>query len=236
MTQVNKYTIIFHFIFLFLTYCLLGYDKKEAYANSTTQKKVSSAQKTYKGEDAIKRIKEILESNPDNYEAHYNLGILYEANFMLDEALNAYKKAFLVNPSSEVPLIGQGRILNKKSNYYEAVSIFEKALGINQKRMEIYYYLGITYSKIGKSDDAIKVWQGAIEKSRDKSSINYLNGLIHKEKENNEIAEAFLKKALMIKPEFAAAHKVLEALYSSMGMYGDAYRHAEIHRKINPLL
>ena len=236
MTQVNRYTIIFHLIFLFLTYCLLECDKKETYANSTTQKKVSSAQKTYKGEDAIKRIKEILESNPDNYEAHYNLGLLYEANFMLDKALNEYKKASLVNPSSEVPLIGQGRTLNKKSNYYEAVSIFEKALGINQKRMEIYYYLGIAYAKTGMQDNTIILLRGAIEKSRDKSSINYLKGLIHKEKEEFEIAEAFLKKALMIEPEFAAAHMVLEALYSSMGMYGDAYRHAEIHRKINPFL
>ena len=234
MTQVNRYTIIFHLIFLFLTYCLLEYDKKETYANAIIQKNVSSAKETYKGEDEIKRIKEILESNPDNYEAHYNLGILYEADFKIDEALNEYKKASLVNPTSEVPLIGQGRILNKKSDYYSAVPIFEKALGINQKRMEIYYYLGIAYAKIGNQDNAIALFQRTIEESRDQSSVNYLKGLIHKEKDELEIAEVFLKKALMIEPEFVAAHIVLEALYSSMGMYGDAYRHAEIHRKINP--
>ncbi len=228
---MNRYTIIFHLIFIFLTHYLLGYNKNETYANSTIQKNVSSAQKVYKEEGTIKRFKEILESNPDNYEAHYNLGLLYEANFMLDEALNEYKKASIVNSSSEVPLIGQGRTLNKKSNYYEAVAIFEKALGINQKRMEIYYYLGIAYAKTGMKDNTIILLRGAIEKSRDGSNINYLNGLIYKENEEFEIAEAFLKKALITNPEFVAAHMALEALYSSMGMFGDAYRHAEIHRR-----
>ncbi len=236
MTRVNRYIIIFHFIFLFLTYCLLGCNTKETYADSTIQKEASSVQETFMGEDAIKRIKEIQESNPDKYEAHYNLGILYEANFMLDDALNAYKKASLVNPSSEVPLIGQGRILNQQSNYYEAVPIFEQALGINQKRMEIYYYLCVAYAKTGNQDHSIILLQRAIGKSSDKSRVNYLKGLIHKDKEEFEIAADYLRKALTAEPEFDAAHMALEALYCSMGMYGDAYRHSDVYRKVSPLL
>ncbi|MCP5007406.1 MAG: hypothetical protein GY941_26240 [Planctomycetes bacterium] len=99
--QMNRFTIFFPLIFVFLTYYSLGYENKESYANSTTQKKVSSAQKTNKGGDAVKRFEEILESDPDNHQAHYNLGILYEANFMLGASLNAeasFKEALEVNP------------------------------------------------------------------------------------------------------------------------------------------
>ncbi|MHC4270216.1 MAG: tetratricopeptide repeat protein [Planctomycetota bacterium] len=228
---MNRYTIIFSLIFLILTYCLLGCDKIGAGTNSTSQNNVSSINKTIKRDDEIKRIKGILVSNPNNCEAHYNLGVLYEEKFMLDEAFNAYKKAALLNPSSEDPPIGQGRILNKKGNYYEAVSMLEKALKNNQDRMEIYYYLGLAYAKTGNPDNAIILWQGAINKSRDKSNTYYLKGLIHKQKGDFETAETLLKKAITINPEFAAAHMVLEALYSSNGRYGDAYRHAEIRRK-----
>ncbi len=231
MIKVHRHTIIFPLIFLFLTYCLLGCNKKGVDTNSTTQKNITSINKTIKRDEEIKRIKEILVSNPNNYEAHYNLGTLYEEKFMLDEAYNAYKKAALLNPSSEDPLIGQGRILNKKSNYYEAVSMLEKAFRNNQDRMEIYYYLGLAYAKTGNSDNAIILWQGAIDKSRNKSNIYYLKGLIHRQKGDFETAEILLKNAIIINPEFAAAHMVLEALYCSNGRYGDAYRHAEIHRK-----
>jgi tetratricopeptide (TPR) repeat protein len=222
--KVNRHTIIFSLFFLFLTYCLLGCDKKVGDTNSTTNK-------TIKIDEEIKKIKEILVSNPNNYEAHYNLGVLYEEKFMFDEAFNAYKKAALLNPSSEDPLIGQGRILNKKSNYYEAVSMLEKAFRNNHDRMEIYYYLGLAYEKTGNPDNSMVLWQGAIDKSRDKSNTYYLKGLIHKQNGDFETAETFLKKAITINPEFAAAHMVLEALYSSNGRYGDAYPHAEIHRK-----
>ncbi len=231
MKKVNRQTIIFPLIFLFLTYCLLGCGKEEVSVSSTTKKNVTSINKAVKIDGEIKRIKEILVSNPNNYEAHYSLGTLYEEKFMLDNAFNAYKKAALLNPSSEDPLIGQGRILNKKSNYYEAVSMLEKAFRNNQDKMEIYYYLGLAYAKTGNPDNAIVLWQGAIDKSRDKSNTYYLKGLIQKQKCNFEAAETLLKNAITRNPEFAAAHMVLEALYSSEGRYGDAYRHAEIHRK-----
>jgi tetratricopeptide (TPR) repeat protein len=229
--KVNRQTIFFPLIFLLLTYCLLGCDKEGVGTNSTTQKNVTSTNKTIKRDEEIKKIKEDLVSNPNNYEAHYNLGTLYEEEFMLDEAFKAYKKAALLNPSSEDPLIGQGRILNKKSDYYGAVSMLEKAFRNNQDKMETYYYLGLAYAKTGNPDNSIVLWQGAIDKSRNKSNTYYLKGLIHKQKGDFETAETLLKNAITINPEFAAAHMVLEALYSSNGRYGDAYRHAEIHRK-----
>ena len=100
MKKVNRQTIIFPLIFLFLTYCLLGCDKEGVGTNSTTQKNVTSINKTIKRDEEIKRIKEILVSNPNNYEAHYSLGILYEEKLMLDNAFNAYKKAALLKPST----------------------------------------------------------------------------------------------------------------------------------------
>ncbi len=231
MKKVNRHIIIFPLIFVFLTYCLLGCDKNGLSTKSISQNIPITTNKTIKRIDEIKRLKKFLATNPNNYEAHYNLGALYEEKFMLDEAFNSYKKAALLNSTSEDPLIGQGRILNKKSNYYEAISMLEKAFRNNQDKMEVYYHLGLAYAKSGNPDNAIILWQGAIDKSQNESNICFLKGLIHKQKGEFETAETLLKKAITINPKFLAAHMVLEALYSSSGRYGDAYLHAEIHRK-----
>ena len=51
-------------------------------------------------------------------------------------------------------------------------------------------------TKKGNQDKVIALFQRTIEESRDQSSINYLKGLVHKEKDEFEIAEVFRKKRL----------------------------------------
>ncbi|GJQ57911.1 MAG: tetratricopeptide repeat protein [Candidatus Scalindua sp. AMX11] len=245
MTHVNRDIIYYPLIILFLTYCMQGCDNKEIDTNPTKQnisssvvdEQVATPQKRILEDDAIKKIEDFIVSDPNNYEAYCNLGYLYEGKIMLKDALEAYTKASELNPSSVEPLIGQGRILNKNKEYNKAISVFENAIEINPKKMEIYYYLGNAYAKTGKPDDAISLWQKAIENNQDTSNILYLSGLICKNKGDFENAEAFFKKALEIDPELVVVHKVLDALYNSKGMHGEAFRHAEIYRsKFAPLL
>ncbi|MDR4503465.1 MAG: tetratricopeptide repeat protein [Candidatus Scalindua sp.] len=245
MTQIDRHIIYYSLLLLFLISCMQGCGNKESATDPAKQKRLTSVadenitatQKGISEDDATGKIEAFLMTNPDNYEAYYNLGYLYEEKFMLKDALDAYRKASGLNPSSEEPLIGQGRILSKSKEYDKAILLFENAIAINPERMEIYYYLGNAYVKTGKPDDAVLLWQKAIEKNQDTSNIHYLKGLIYKNKGEFENAEAFLKKALEINPEFVAVHKVLEDLYSAKEMYGEAYHHAEIYRnKFNPLL
>ncbi|NOG83828.1 MAG: tetratricopeptide repeat protein [Planctomycetes bacterium] len=222
MLQGNKIVRFLSLLFLCLIVSLIGCGKEASAATSLMRNKT---------DDAIGKIEEFITSNPEHYEAYYSLGTLYEEKGMLDEALKAFNETSRLKPSSVDSLIRQGRIFNKIGQYDEAITVFEKAFGINRNRMEIYYYLGIAYKKAGKPDNTMLLWQGAIRKIDDTSNIYYLKGLVAKEKGDFESAEDLLKKAIELKPDFSVAHRVLESLYCFMGNYGDAYRHAEIHRK-----
>ncbi len=227
MLQVNRCAHFFSFLFLCFASCFIGFGKEVSAVTSQTSNWA---------DETIGNIEMFLLSNTEHYEAYYSLGTLYEEKGMLDEALRAFSEASRLNPSSETYLIGQGRILNKKREYNEAITLFEKAFSINPERMEIYYYLGIGYSKTGKPDSSMILWQGAIRKTNDPVNIHFLKGLVAKEKGDFERAEILLNKALELRPDFAAAHMVLESLYCAMGNYGDAYHHAEIHRRNYDLL
>ena len=65
---------------------------------------------------------------------------------------------------------------------------------INPQKTEIYYNLGIAYTKTNKFDDAISVWQKALTVRPDMASFHYTIGLAYKEKGDLDNAEASLKK------------------------------------------
>ncbi|RKY39339.1 MAG: hypothetical protein DRP75_02450 [Candidatus Omnitrophota bacterium] len=49
-------------------------------------------------EEAIGFFRKILESDPRNAEAYYNLGVVFEAKNMLKEAKEAFNKSLEINP------------------------------------------------------------------------------------------------------------------------------------------
>lgn len=62
------------------------------------------------------------------------------------------------------------------------------------------------------------------------ANLHYTIGLVYKEKGDFDKAEASLKKTLEVEPNFVEVHKVLEELYRSKGMLGDADREAELYK------
>ncbi len=57
--------------------------------------------------------------------------------------------------------IGQSYLLNKE--YDKAIVKFSAALKINPHDPELYYYLGMAYEGAGRLDEALKMYQKAVE-------------------------------------------------------------------------
>ena len=76
-------------------------------------------------------FKRIIEIDPTNYRAHYNLGI---ANFNLDEiekAKKCYEEAVRIKPDYKHCLYNIGLVYERKGNLQEALRYYEKALEID---------------------------------------------------------------------------------------------------------
>ena len=132
MVHFRKYILSLLPVITFLFCCSLGCGKKESDTQPETQHaasirfegEVPAVHKKTMADEEIERNKRLLEANPNDAVAYYNLGLLYDEKGMLDESLAAYKKASELNPSMVEALVGQGNILNKKGKSDEAISFF----------------------------------------------------------------------------------------------------------------
>ncbi|NBV99165.1 MAG: tetratricopeptide repeat protein [Proteobacteria bacterium] len=89
------------------------------------------AQTNGRYEDAIVSYLELLKINSGRADIWYNLGIAYQSIAKPDEALNAYTKAFEINPREQSDAIFFGAlILEDKKNITKAMELYEKYIKV----------------------------------------------------------------------------------------------------------
>ena len=82
-------------------------------------------------EKSIKYFKRIIEIDPNNYRAYYNLGIAYFDLNRFKEALNSYKIAISIKPDYKHIYYNIGLLHEETKNLEKAVEAYEKALKID---------------------------------------------------------------------------------------------------------
>ena len=80
---------------------------------------------------SINFFKRIIELDPENYRAHYNLGIAYFNLNRFEEALNSYKIAISIKPDNKHVYYNIGLLHEKTENLENAIESYEKALEID---------------------------------------------------------------------------------------------------------
>lgn len=81
---------------------------------------------------AVKKYEEVVRLNPDNSGAWYNLGTAYQGEEKLDLALDAYKKAFELDPKEQSDAIFfSAAIYEQKKNFVNAIELYEKYIQID---------------------------------------------------------------------------------------------------------
>jgi len=82
-------------------------------------------------DESINFFKRIIELDPENYRAHYNLGIAYFNLNRFEEALNSYKIAISIKPDNKHVYYNIGLLHEKTENLENAIESYEKALEID---------------------------------------------------------------------------------------------------------
>ena len=121
-------------------------------------------------EQVIPQYEKIIEENPADLNSYLRLGYIYEVRSIVpfvndyDEALEYYLKALTLDAASESKNKGiyaylntrVGSICYQTKDYLQAIEHLQKAISIfpDRDNIEAYYYLGLSYDKIGETEKA----------------------------------------------------------------------------------
>lgn len=109
-------------------------------------------------------FKTALDLEPNNKDAMYGLGMLYQEQDKLDEAVALYKKITALDTTYAIAYFNQAYLYMTRSDYLDsAVFYFEKAIAADTLYADAYNNLGLTYEKKGQKEKAKKYYRKALE-------------------------------------------------------------------------
>jgi tetratricopeptide (TPR) repeat protein/pSer/pThr/pTyr-binding forkhead associated (FHA) protein len=146
-------------------------DKKGKHKNSLEAKNLLGKlyQKDGRKEKAIDEYKEILEYDPDNFEANRELGRVIlnsDRKNKYDNSITYLQKAKDINPADKDNYKLLGKAYDGKELHTRAIENFETAYRIDNKDTENCCDLGDSYKKVGSAEKAKEYYNNALDVDR----------------------------------------------------------------------
>ena len=151
-------------------------------------------------EQAVEALEEAVKIDPDLAEAHFRLGLGYEALGKSEQAEVEYEKA---------------------------VETFKKYLGGHEDDAEAHYDLGQTYANLGKYSEAIREYRLAAKLKENDPDIYYDLGMAHTKLAQYDAAATAFSKSLELDPENYRAQDGLDEARAGVKRIRDGRKHQE---------
>jgi len=184
--------------------------------------------------DPILLNKITIKYAPDSHRAYNDLGCVYDALNMKDQAIASYKKALEINPNSAGVYYNLGNTYASLNKIDQAIASYKKALEINPNYPQAYCNLGNAYTSLNRKKEALASYEKALEISPD-YAVAYNNiGNLYLSIDNLDKAIDLYKKAINIDPENPEAYNNLGVAYCNKNEYKQAVESYKKAIKVNP--
>ncbi|HEY86335.1 MAG TPA: tetratricopeptide repeat protein, partial [Chloroflexi bacterium] len=183
---------------------------------------------------AIVEYKEAIALEPDNPDAHRNLGTVYVDQGKWEEAVAAYEQAISLNPDfgeAYGDMVAAYINLDKLS---EAIDAGEKAIELAPDYATAHNNLGTAYKKQDRLDEAVAEYQEAIRLDPDDALPHYNWGNIHYKQGQVDQAIAKWQEATRLDPNYPNTHKNLGIGYLEREQTAEALAEFEIYLQLAP--
>jgi len=118
--------------------------------------------------------RQVLAKNPNDVDAHNNLGAVLRGLGRIDEAIESYRRAIQFKPDRAEGHYNLGNALRVKVQLDEAVECYHRAIRLKPDYAEAYNNLGLVLAEQGRLDEAIAACRSAIQLKPDNPD-NYVN-------------------------------------------------------------
>ena len=104
--------------------------------------------------EALETLKKVLEQNVDSAAAWNNLGIICQHIGKLDEAREAFERAYKLNPEQADPLVNLGSVCLRQSDPGNALQYLQLAVELLPGHPAVHANLALTYAVFGRLEEA----------------------------------------------------------------------------------
>jgi len=130
-------------------------------------------------DDAIVELERVLDGEPDNYDAYYDLGHVYFELGDYETAIDNFENvlAYEDNQNTELLYFALAQAYEANNQIDKAISNYLKAIAVNDKFLLAYKKVGILFLARGDYDDAIEYFENYLDfdiPQEEKDSVNKL--------------------------------------------------------------
>jgi tetratricopeptide (TPR) repeat protein len=160
--------------------------KAKEYSDKATEKErlYILAEHTYiierDSEKRIRILKELIEKYPNEKDAHFELGFVYQARGLFVEAIEEYEKALELTPNDGYIVNALGYLYSDMGEYEKAVECFKKYAILNPDDANPVDSMAEQYFRMGRLDEAIANYKKTLEIKPEFGvgfRLSYLNAL-----------------------------------------------------------
>lgn len=185
-------------------------------------------------EQRIEAYEKTLEVNPEEFDAHFNLGLLYAAKDELQIALGHFSRASQAKPDDLSSLRFLGHALTKQEKYEEALKYYRTALALSPQDENLLFNMAYIEDKLDREDEALKHYEQATEVNPGNAKALFNLGLIYDEQARLDEALKYYLAAAEKRPDDAAIQMVIANTCRNKKEYEKAVEHLLIVRKASP--
>lgn len=167
-----------------------------------------------KYQEARAKYEAALESAPEWYEPHYELGQVYWVTKQFELSKKHYEQAISRKPDCGICYAGLGSLLDDMGNPQEALKHFDLATSHWPGSGKPHYNAAVTYLRLGKTEDAIAKLKAAQQIQPGYASPFFLLGNVYYKQGKLFLAFENLFQATKLEtkgPRYDAAKKLIDA-------------------------
>ena len=202
----------------------------------------ATPQNTPQHEIAIKTVKESLDGSTADARRHYLLGTITVDKGHVKEAIEHFKTALALDPTSEPARQKLIQVYQDFGYYEQAIELLNDAL-VESPSHDAYNTLGVMYYRNGKVDESISAFQNSVDRNSHDLAAQHNLHQIYREKgiealqsKNYAQADAYFRKALQYAARDASAvYRLMGDSYGRRGEFATAISHYKKALETNPV-
>lgn len=105
-------------------------------------------------EEARKQFERSIMLAPEQTESYFRLGLIELNEKDLNDAAANFRQVVARDPKHTGALSGLGRVAFEQKRYSDAIDVLQRAIAGDGSLREAHYYLGLTFARVGRKDEA----------------------------------------------------------------------------------